>query len=363
MDITTSFNQKNFLIQKANFTLDSHKNLISLIMERHGEKSIFKIKMIDDNDEYDSFLVESDSGLFCVKMSFDNLAIFYEFMILKGIEILNLSPIAIDRNELKLNQTIYYTIQSFETSENLKTFGFSSILESEYIDFYKKIAKLHTFEVPKEVIDYLDNTESFLIYQNENFFKNILPYVDKYEEYTYNQIKNIFKECYDEMMEMFNQNKNSLNLNRLVHGNLDGSTIIENSFQFKFINFENAFIGSPFFDIANLVLELQMTGLKEFDFVSNLINEIRLCDNRFLAGHLLNEYRICKKIWIRKKFLDLIKEFVKEVIVYNKTRQEKILSLSNEFSKHYYRFDEILTFVKNKELIIGLYTENFLNNN
>jgi hypothetical protein len=362
MNITTSFNQKSFIIPASNFTTSSHYDLISLIMKRHGENEIFDLKMIDDNDDYDSFFVKTANGDFCLKLSFDDLAIFYEYMILKGIQNLNIAPYAVDRNRIEYGKRIYYTIQTFEHSNNLLETGFSSLVDNRFDDFNKKLALLHSYEVPEGVVDYLDNTKSFLEYQNNNFFKNVLPYVDQFEEEAYKVSKKIFEDAFEEMMNYFFKNEKNLKLNKLVHGNLCGTTIIENSFIFKFINFENCFYGSPFFDIANLVFELQMTGLKEFDFVSKRVEYLNPTAHRFASGELLNEYKICKNIWIRKKMLDLVKEYVKEAIVYNKMRKDKILRINNDFVKNFYRFQEVQTFQKNCELFLSLFTQDILNN-
>ena len=108
-NITTSFNQRCFLIPKIDITLEAHTELVMRIMRRHGNEEIKLIKLIDENDEYDSFLVETQDFSFCVKTSFDQIPIFYEYLILKGIENLYISPIAIDRGEVEFGKTIYYT--------------------------------------------------------------------------------------------------------------------------------------------------------------------------------------------------------------------------------------------------------------
>jgi 5-methylthioribose kinase len=74
------------------------------------------------------------------------------------------------------------------------------------------------------------------------------------------------------MMLFYKLNKNKIEQKSLVHGNLTPSCIICNNYDFKFINLENAFVGSYFFDLCNLVFELQMSGLKEYDFITKKIN-------------------------------------------------------------------------------------------
>lgn len=351
-NITESLNQRIFVIPRANFTTDSQKELISLILERHGEKFFNKIKLIDENDDYDSFFVEIVDRAFCIKISFDNIPIFYDFMILKGIEHLNISPYAFDRSQISFGKDVYYTIQSYEYSENLFSMGPSSIFEDYNSNLFSCLKKMHTYEPPKEVWPHLDDTQSYLEYHNTNF-KKISEYIDASEVQEFNFIKFLYEEVFNEMFNYFLENKKNLTQEKFVHGNLDTSTIIANNGNFKFINFENSFVGNPFFDITNIAFELQMNGLKEYDFVTKRIEDYELCENRFKSKDFLNEYKICKHIWIRKKLLDLINEYIKEVLILNKTRTEKMYKIGHYFSSNFYKFDEIKVFNKNRDKIVN----------
>jgi hypothetical protein len=350
-NITEALNQRIFVTPRANFASDSQIDIVKLIMRRHGEKYINNIKLIDENDDYDSFLVETLDRGFCIKMSFDQVPIFYEFMVLKGIEHLKIAPLAIDRNEIEFGKTIYYTIQTFEYSDNLSSIGNSLILNESYKQFDDVIFNMHNYQPPKEVWPHLDDTESYLNYRNINF-NNILSYVDENEIEEFNEIKSLHNEIFEEMMSFFISNKSKIQQQKLVHGNLSSSCIVCNNFNFKFINFENCMVSSPFFDLCNLVFELQMSGMKEYDFITKKIEQYKLVENRLRAGIFLQEYKICKYIWTRKKLLDLVTEYVKEVIVLNRSRQDKMGRLAHNFSNHFYRFIDIKSFSNKKDILV-----------
>jgi hypothetical protein len=356
MNITTAYNQRLFLIPQADFVSSSQENLIKTIMKKHGQDLITNIKLIDENDEYDSFLIEVYNKGFCLKMSFDSVPIFYEYMILKGLEHLKISPQAIDRSEIEYGKKIYYTIQSFEYSENLQQIGGSNLLDKNFSNIFKTLNKMHLYCPPEEVWPHLDNTKSFLDYQNINF-DNLISYVEKPEEEIFSFIKKIYQEVWSEMVEIYETKKSKLTLNKFVHGNLNLSSIISNSFEFKFINFENSFMGSPFFDLFNLVLEAQMSGIHEYDFVTKRIKEMNIVENRLKSAKFLEEYKVCKEIWMRKKFLDLIRGYIKEIIILNKTRVGKMAKLGHIFSNQFYRFDEIKSFYENKSILIDKFNE------
>jgi hypothetical protein len=361
MNILDSLKERCFLIPRADFVPESQMELIKLIMKRHGEENLQTVKLIDENDDYDSFFIEADDLGICLKMSFDPIPIYYEHMVLKGIEELQLAPQVIDRNEIPYGQKIFYTLQSYEYSDNLNSIGNSAILDESFKDFNNKLSILHSYIPPEEVHEYLDDTKSFLEYQNINFDK-IISYVDSGEEEVFKFIKEIYTETFSEMLNIFNDNEKKITSKRFVHGNLNSSTIINNLSKFKFINFENCFLGSPLFDLVNIIFELQMTGLKEHDFLSRRMKDSKLVENRLMAGSFIEEYKICKKIWIRKKFLDLIKEYVKEVIILNKQRTSKMAKLATNFSKHFYKFAGIPVFDRNKDLFVRTFSQLILDN-
>jgi len=364
MNITTAFNQRNFLVPRADFTTESHRELINLILIRHGEvkEGIYEVKLIDDNDDYDSFYAFTSKGSFCIKVSFDKEVLLYEYTILKGLESLSVAPRVFGMSEIEFGDTVYYTIQSYEHSDNLYELGQSIILDEKYNHFNEALSLFHKTVPPEEIHDYFDTFETYLKYQKLNF-ESLLKYVDKGEEEVFEFIKTVYNNTYNEMIEIYEKNKNSLSLNFLVHGNLDLSTIIENSYFFKFINFENCFLGSPLFDIANLVFELQMNGLNEYDFVSKRIHMMSLTENRFKIANYVNEYKICKILCVRKKFLTFLKEYLKEVVIYNNQRIDKMAKLGHEFSNSFYRFDEISEFKKHKDLFVSKFSALILDDN
>ena len=355
-NITEALNQRAFLIPQADFTTESHKEIIKFIINKHGEREASEIVLIDENDDYDSFFVRIGDRAFCIKISFDSVAIFYEYMILKGIQNLNISPVIYDKGEVEFGKKIYYTIQSYDRSTNLKDIGASNILDEQHQDFNIALVSLHRYEIPDGVFDYLDNNQSYLEYHDINF-NSILSYVDASEQVEYEFIKSIFQETYSEMMDLFIKNKEKIQQKQLVHGNLNLRTIIVNNYIYRFINLENAFTGSPFFDLCNLVFELQMSGIKEHDFITKKIDQYKLCENRLKAGKFLEEYKICKEIWTRKKFLDLIVRYLKEVIILNKSRVPKMAQLSSDFSNHFYRFDKIKAFNENRHILLDKFSE------
>ena len=354
MNVTEAFNQRNFLIQRSDFTTESHKDLIKAILKKHGEEdqNILEIKIIDDNEDYDSFFVKTVNTSLCIKISFDDVPIYYEHLILRGIANLSISPIAYERNEIFWGKNIYYTISSFEFSNNLHTLGINSILLPEYNNFNENLKKLHSVELPDELLPYLDDMESYLNYQKINF-DNILKYVEMKEVKDYEYMKKLYLEIHEETMNLYEANKSKIVLKNLVHGKLDSKTIIENSGYFKFLNFENAFVGSCLFDIASLVLELNMNNLKEFDFVTNKINSLQFTEKKFRSQKLIDEYKICKSFLIRKKMLDVIRDYIKEIIIYNSERIDKIVKISNDFSKHFYRFCNIDAVNRNKDGLVN----------
>jgi len=351
MNLSTSLHQRCFVFPRANFATDTHKEIIQIILEKHGDKNFDSIKLIDENDEYDSFLVEVNSNSFCIKISFDETAIFYDYMTIVGIHHLNIAPIGIDRGQIEFGKTIYYSIQTYEHSLSLKEYGVSSIYSDLSDSFNIALNTLHSYKIPDYAKDYIDDVNSYLEYNRLNFEKTT-EFVEESERENFLFIKEIYNEIYDDMLNITNKNKEIIKSDTLVHGNLDQSTMIINSGKFRFINFENCFMGSHYFDLASICYEISSNGINEYDFISKRIYNLNLTENRFTAKKELLKYKICKTIWLRKKLLDLIKDFFKETIILNSERKDKISFLASEFSRHFYDFNQIDGFVKNKDIFI-----------
>lgn len=349
--ISSAFNQRSYLIPSINLTSIEQQLLVSEILKKHSELNIKSIKLIDENDDYDSFLVENEYGGYCVKISFDPLVIFYDYMAITGINHLKIAPLALDRGEIEYGKTIYYSIQTFEYSFNLKELGSSLILDKNHKSLHDTLTTLHSYEIPTDVYNHLDDIKTYLEFHKVNF-SSILSYVSESEELDFTFVREIYEKIYNEMMNFTNSNFDIIDDIHLVHGNLNSSTIIYNSNRFQFINFENCFKGNFLFDILNLTFECEATGLNEFNFVSNRIKAIKNTESRFKCKANLEKYKLCKYIWIRKKLLDLIKDYTKEVIILDKARPKKILNLSNEFFKHFYKFSTIETFDVYKDFFI-----------
>lgn len=345
-NITDSLSDRTFLFRSNNEPTDGQVELIKLILEKHGENDYNKIRFIDDNDNYDSFYVETITGVgLCLKISFDEIPIYYDILILSGIQDKNIAPIPIHKGSIDLDKTVYYTIQTFEYSDSLKQLGNSILLDDQYSDFYKKLLLLHRTSIPPHIPDHLDDIESYLKYHKFNF-EDIKQYIDENETVDYNLCCDIYNKVFNEMIEYVEKNLDSLKDKYLIHGNLDASTIICSHFDFKFINFENAFLGSIYFDLANLVFELNVSGIHEYNFVTEYIEKFLVQTIRYEADREIEKYRICKKIWTYKIFLDLIKNYFKEILVLNAKRKDKVVFLASEFSKHFYKFDSNLTIFK-----------------
>ena len=97
-----------------------------------------------------------------------------------------------------------------------------------------------------------------------------------------------------------------------------------------------------------------MSGLNEHKF---LLNHVEKINSDFSKNLLIEQYKISKSIWTRKKLLDLLKNYTKEILIYNKFRKIKFAKILHDFSNHYYRFNSIPAFYKNKEILNNKFKE------
>ena len=269
-NITLLLNEKCFLFPNSINATDSQKELINNIFQKHEGGTILKIEPLDENDFFDSFLITTDKNLFCLKMSLSMDEIFYDFLILNGIQSLNISPTPVTRSQIFFGKEIFYTIQTYEQLNNLYSISNYELINDKNI-FCKTLSLLNSIEIPIEIQQHLNTLGKLSEKNNKNtqlLFNSILNKND-----IILKMQEIYNNVYIKYIELINNNLDIINLNRLNHGNLNHETILTDETEIKYINFENSFLGNDYFDIINLIFELQIVGIQEHSFLNKNLPE------------------------------------------------------------------------------------------
>ena len=129
------------------------------------------------------------------------------------------------------------------------------------------------------------------------------------------------------------------------HGGLSLDSVFVNGDNFYFDDFKDVFMGHPYIDFINLIVELGVEPDDQFQVLSVFCQKGGINEDRTLFKSLY-------EIEIRKKILILITEYVKEVYVYDSYRYNNILNIADTFSHCYERFCKVKMFYKNRDFIM-----------
>jgi thiamine kinase-like enzyme len=133
----------------------------------------------------------------------------------------------------------------------------------------------------------------------------------------------------------------------VCHGNLKASNILFKNDSFKFIDFGDCYHGSPYLDLASLIIHSGLNADIEKHIVHLFIEQNK---NNNIAKEWM-AYQSCRHIMIRKIFLEILITYLKEVYVFSSSRPMKILDCIDLFSKNISSFFMISAVEKHKEFI------------
>jgi hypothetical protein len=334
---------KLFVFSGSTQTTEVEKEILSQICEKENLGDAHMSVLIDNNEDYDSYKVRTNSGEFLIKLSLDeDLKIFgKEFNILSALKHEAIAPKPIALNQIQYGQKMPYLITSFEQCYSGHELG-KSILLSNYEECLSLIKTVHKADFREisfrekicEIFDATDFAKQAefadLIKassQNFNFLNDEIASVKEYIEGTYSPL---------------------LEGSTLCHGNINASTLLIGMFDIKLINWQNAFNGNPLTDVANLRLEFgfgEQTEYRIFNFYNSLG-----------TNYSWEEYLAVRNFMASLRLLEYVFAYIKEIYLFRSLRQDKILSIFSAFCRNILFFEHIPAFRKNKEDLISLFS-------
>lgn len=313
-------------------------------------KSPSNIELLSINDQYDLYKFDYKKVSFCLKVSLDPECeeIKNEFKNLKKTNPI-ISPFLCETGKIKIGDEISYLLITFENAESIYSFG-SSILLTEFNNFcysYKifQNSKKNTNNYKNHLMDFFKKNDLNSLPENcINLIKEDNDF-DKINEFIEN-IKDELKNLTDPQLYQGDF---------LCHGRLTAKNILYRNNAFKFINFSDCFSSHCFLDLADLFISIGLNQKLERETL------IKFCDY-FNINFEQNKklYILCSSIAIRKKIINIIFDYFKEIYLFGALREDKLIYLSSQFSDNYQRFLTISHFFKNKEFFLRTLTEPFL---
>ncbi len=293
-------------------------------------------------DHYDVFVLRDDGGsIFKLKISLDDSygVLKKEYNVTKN-SASSVVPKLIKYGTVKIGDEVTYLLVNIPPCESLREYGRSSLLRKldlfieSYFVFQKTRGVRNTYKT--HLSTFLDgiNPSSYLPEESLQALKSYTDYV-VCEEF----ILSLAKEIEQLSVGL------SLPYRCKCHGGLSLDSIFVNGDNFYFDDFKDVFMGHPYIDFINLIVELGVEPDDQFQVLSVFCQKGGINEDRTLFKSLY-------EIEIRKKILILITEYVKEVYVYDSYRYNNILNIADTFSHCYERFCKVKMFYKNRDFIM-----------
>lgn len=300
------------------------------------------IKVGEIKDHYDVFFLEDNRGdIFKLKISLDDSygILKKEYNVTKN-SASAVVPKLVRYGTVKVGDEVTYLLVNVPPCESVREYGRSSLLSKidlfaeSYFVFQNTRGVRNTYKTHLSTFLESINPSSYL---PEESFEALNSYTD-------------YSLCEEFLLSLVEEIKNlsagfNLPYRYKCHGGLSLDSVFINGDNFYFDDFKDVFMGHPYIDFINLILELGVEPDEQFQLLSVFCQKGGVTEDRTLFKSLY-------EIEIRKKILILITEYVKEVYIYDSYRYNNILNIADTFSHCYERFCKVKIFYKNRDFIM-----------
>ncbi len=338
---------KLFVFSGTTKTTETEKEILTIIAEKEELGETFRTSLIDNEENYDSYKLETTKGNFLIKTSLDEKygGFKKEFDLLLSLKELNLSPHPRFIGEISYGSKIIYSITDFEGAASANELG-KSVLFSNYEECLRLISKFHkaTNSAPdlKQKIQQIFTATNL---DNQPEFADLIKTASPNYQLLADETIGLKQYIQDSYKEQFNGES-------LCHGNLSPSTILFGARKISFINWQNAFSANPLIDLSNLRME--------FDFGEDMEYKIFQYYASLGNRYTWDEYIAARNFWAQIKLLEYVFSYIKEIYLFRSLRQDKILKVFSSFCRNMKFFEHIPAFQKNKLALLDLFSSPML---
>lgn len=300
---------------------------------------------LDNNDNYDSYRLDTTDGHFCVKVSLDpqDKSISQDFSALEQL-LDGQFPYAICQGELK-DYRAHYSVSSFIYGQSCGELGKSHITH-----WKDKFSALINSLTAKKI-----NCRPFKEFLEAKYLLSDITKTPQFKEVDFSKDTEILEICTTELLatkKLVQEAYHScLNGQQFCHGNIIPSRLLIRGDQFSLINFDDSYLGNPLVDLCSLKYEFFIQD----DMEAAIINNFR-AQNPFDMA----DYKKCSALVKAMKFHDLINDFIKQVYIYRGVRQRKILELTEKMSRSFGLFGGLPPFERHRDKIAELFTSSVI---
>ena len=242
--------------------------------------------------------------------------------------------------QVKIGEEISYLLTSIPAYESIRNYGRSCFLENSGVFFANYFNFQNTKSVRPTYNTYL---KKHLVNLDPSKYlpKDSLQAFQSYTDYPL--CRGFMEDLKKEILHL--SSDIDLPYTFKCHGKLSLDNIFYDKKMFYFDDFQSVFMGHPFLDFTDLLLELGISEEIQYKLLHEFCNKGQIKEDR-------NFFIKLYEIQLRKKLGDLISEYIKEIYIYDSYRYDNILNIADIFSHCYERFCKIEIFNKNKDFIM-----------
>ena len=306
------------------------------------ELEVTNISLGKINDNYDIFIITDKNQInYKLKISLDDSdgILKKEASITKNIKS-KTAPTFKSYGEIKIGENISYLLTIVPPYESVRDYGRSCLIQNMDLFFHNYFDFQCTKSVRPTYKTSLDK-----------FFNNLDPqnYLPKdslkaFESYTdYSLCRGFMNRLKEETHQL--TKKIRLPHQFKCHGNLSLDNIFFDKKMFYFDGLDSVYMGHPFIDFIDLLLEIGSPEEDQYRILSKFCAIGELSEDR-------DYFKYLYEIQLRKKLGDLISNYIKEIYIYDSYRYDNILNIADIFSHCYERFCKIKIFNENRDFIM-----------
>lgn len=301
--------------------------------------------VLDNNDNYDSYRLDTSTGHFCAKVSLDpqDKSIPQDFSVLEQL-VDKRFPYAICQGQLK-DYHAHYSVSSFIYGQSCAELG-----KSHVTSWRDKFSALINSLAAKKI-----NCRPFKEFLESKYLLFDITKTPQFNEVDFSKDTEILEICTTELLstkKLIQESYHScMESGQFCHGNITPSRLLIRGQEFSLINFDDSHVGNPLVDLCSLKYEFFIQD----DMEAAIINSFR-AQNKFDMA----DYKKCAQIVKCMKYHDLINDFIKYVYVYRGVKQRKILELTEKMSRSFGLFSGLPPFERHKDKIAELFTSSII---
>jgi len=316
----------------ANQRDEELEDLVKLMLEKVCDAQVEKVELLSVGSTFDTFKVASNRGNLCFKYSLDTSSPFFSREAEALKQLYPFCPKVERYGNLNFGEKMQYILTSFEDAETMADFGVGSFFEFNDSFFYS----FNQLEKVKTSRPFSQYFSSFFEKRSLEFLQDqVAPLVEDHTIFErFVGVLNILK---NEIERFYNRGQISSSSEIFCHGNLKPSNILVRGGLFKFIDLQECFLGSRFFDLIYFFTYLGLNLDQQKSFVEKYHSLKQQDFNNNDALEYNDTYNLCLRLCIYQEvFNHLI-----EVYIYEGKRQKKLLDNVNFFLRNEFAFSSI----------------------